>query len=200
MSVITNRASDTPNLRGGHFAPRSLYFFFYLFCRRQQTFAVKRNRDFGPTFSAWSGLGALMAIPWLVLILAINQYFPFLRHLGHLWVALHLPGQPNKAWGYIWFIVGSITWIGIFAFLFRGRYEKIMREFSAYDRSQHIFAPAVVLFLVWIAMMGNAGHAAIAQIYGNPHILLMATALNIGIFLVTEIVFRFWWRWWRQEK
>lgn len=187
---ITNgRISDLRNLRGGYFAPRWLYFHFYLFCRRQAQFP-ERNKNLNPTFSAWSGLGAIVAIPWLVLVLTVDHFIPFLHSIGREWVALHLSGEPNKAWGYAWFVVGSITWIGLFVYLFGWRYESIMHEFSAFDYNEHIIVPNIILSLVWFVMMAIAGHAIILYISGSSAVLLNATLSNICIFIVAEIIFR----------
>lgn len=190
-----NQESDMPNLRGGRFAPHWFYFLFYLYCRRQKKLSEK-NTKFDPTFSAWSGMGALVAMPWLVLILTIDHYFPFLHTLGNLWIMLHLPGAHDKAWGYACMIIAIATLIGIFVFLFGWRYEKIMHEFSAYNRSEHIFAPGMLLLLVGIMMIVVAGSAAVLIASGNQSALLPATLTNIGIFIVTEVVFRRWWHSW----
>ena len=181
------------NLVGGHFAPRWLYFNFYQLCRRQQRFP---GRNLSPTLNAWNALGAVMAMPWLALILLADHYVPFLRPLGQVWVALHLPGAPEKAWGYVLTVIGIATGLILLGILFGGRYEKIMREFARYDHSKHDLAPGIMFFPVWAAMIGVSVHALIVR---TPSSLLGATLANICIFIAAEIVFRIWWRWWLQS-
>lgn len=200
--MINDRLSDwrgctvtsSSNLLGGRFAPRWLYFNFYAFCRRQEHFPGW-VRD--PTFTAWNSLGAAMALPWFVLLLVIDHYLPFLHPLGHLWTALHLPGSPQNAWIAVWAILGVATGLGLFAILFGGRYERIRREFSAYDRSKHDLAPGIISLPVWFILIGISVHALMLR---APTNMLVATLINLCIFVSAEIVFRLWWRWWCRRQ
>jgi hypothetical protein len=108
-------------------------------------------------------------------------------------VALHIPGAPEKAWGYVLIVMGLVTGLGFLGVLFGGRYEKIMREFAAYDHSKHDLAPGLVLLLVWVLMIGVSVHALIVR---TPTSLLLATIANLTIFIATEVAFRIWWQWW----
>lgn len=192
-SATANQVANPPNLLGGHFAPRWLYFNFYVFCRRQEHFPGWVQ---DPTFTAWNSLGAAMALPWLVLLLTIDCYVPFLQLLGHLWLALHLPGSPQSAWAIVWAILGIGTGLGLFAILFNGRYKSIRREFAAYDRSKHDLAPGIASLPVWFALIGVSVHALMIRTSTS---LLIATLANLGIFIAAETVFRIWWRWWLQS-
>lgn len=192
------RASEDGRVTLSNFAPLWLYFDFYLLCRRQERFPgwVK-----DPSFTARAGLGAVMALPWLVLILAIDQYVHFLNLLSRAWMAIGLPGTEQKAWGYVLVIVTFFTGVFLFASLFGGGYVKIRQAFSAYDRSEHALAPAMVSLLVWIAMIWVSIYAlmsqASVQVSNN---LVLATLINFGIFIFAEIMFRFWWRWWCKNQ
>lgn len=185
------------NLAGGHLAPRWFCFLYYLYCRRQQEAPGAqwfRLRD--PAFLAWNGLGAMAAMPWLALLLLIDHYLPFLHPLGRLWVALHLPGSPQHAWGYALIAVGLISGLGLFSVLFAGKHKRIMNAFSAYDSSPHTVIAGLPLLLACISMMGVAALGMVANIKGYPSALLIANLLVWSIFIATEIVFRTWWRQW----
>lgn len=178
---------------GSRLVPRWFYFDFYVLCRRQQRFP---GRNLNPSLTAWNGVGAGIAMPWIILIMTINNYFPFLYALGRLWVGLHLPGEPQKTWGYALIVVALVTGIILLEVLFRGKYKKIMLEFSAYNRSNHDLAPTLVLGAVWVLIGWNSARAAIIWMSGDASVLLIATITNACALVVTEIIFRIWWRWW----
>lgn len=194
-----NDSAVSPNLMGGRLAPQWLYFDFYLLCRRQHEgpgFGLKWLRLRDPTFLAWNSLGAAMALPWLSLLLLLDRYLPFLHNLGELWMAMHLPGSAQHAWGYALIAVGLASGLGFFAILFGGRYTTIMRTFSAYNHSQHTIVPSSILMLSWLLMLWVAVFGLVMLHRGHAAIFIASNLVIWLVFMATEVGFRIWWRWW----
>lgn len=83
---------------------------------------------------------------------------------------------------------------------FGGRYKKIMQAFVEYNYSSHDLMPTLICGIVWMAIVSSSTYAIISDMHGRPSMLLIATILNLSIFITAEVVFRFWWKSWLRHS
>lgn len=185
---------STSNLRGGRFAPRLLYFWFYLTCRLQAT-APKQSLP--PNFLALQGAGVMFALPSLLFVVTIGNFFPFF-HLLENGRLFSFSGTHNL-FIYVLFFLVLVCCFGSVILLFYGRYKRIMLEFSSYDKEyskdKSILIPYLFLLCPWSIFIMWMCYFSIKMYWTRFQNALWYGSLAIFVFyLLSEVIFRLWWK------
>jgi len=195
------RLSSPYNLRGGHFAPRLLYFWYYLMCRVQ---AASPRQNLPPNFGALNVMGVILVGPSVLLSVTINHYISFFGVFGQTSVLSDISNNRSQVSIYIFFFVALFFCFGSVAYFFGGRYEKIMNEFALFNvayNNKRIVMPYLFITMPWIILvLAISGISLIFEINEYENSLLYGI-VGIAIFyVVTESIFRLWWRAWCKIK
>lgn len=183
-------ATIDANQRACRWMPlRSLYFLYYIYCRRQQRHP-EGLRD--PTFTAWNAMTFALGWPIGAVLLLIDHFVGFRPLLARGWTLIHLPGDVIDAGLYSFLAILIIFDLLICKLLFGGKYQRIMQEFSIYNRSTHTIAPGT------LALIGMAALAMLALLATKQPI--KANLIIASIIIFYEFVFRLWWRWWSTRR
>lgn len=190
------RQYGTSNLRGGRFAPQLLYFWFYLTCRVQAS-APKQNLP--PNFLALQGAGVMFALPSLLFVATIGNFFPFFRSLED-GQTFNFPGAIHSSFAYILFSFVLVCCFGSVIVLFGRRYDLIMSEFSRFDseysKGKSILIPYLLLLCPWsIFVMWVCYFSMKMSFAGFPNALLYGLLAVFVFYTLSELIFRLWWKW-----
>lgn len=173
---------------------RSLYFVYYVLCRRGQMVWPKSRR---PTFyAAWV---LVFVIGWITmdLIQFIDYFIDWRSPLAKQWLAHGLSSNALNADASSFMIVAIIVTLIVYHLVFRWKYYPwLLTMFGAYTPNGNvgrfinmalIFSFVPLLFIGWVT------------IYALHHNPVIPTLIVWAIVMANEIAFRLWWRWWSRK-
>lgn len=134
------------------------------------------------------------ALGWPIgaILLLIDHFVKFRPLLARAWTLVRLPGDVTDAALYSFLVILIVIDLLICKLLFGNKYQRIMQEFSNYNRSTHTIVPGV------LALAGMAAVAMLALFATKQPI--KANLLIACIIIFYELVFRLWWRWWNARE
>ena len=168
---------------------RFLYFIYYVSCRRDKMHMPNAEK---PAITASYGLTFMIGWPIAAVLALLDHFTGWARGWTHWWLAMHLPDAGHKTQAYAFMTVVAVVDIILYGVIFnKNRYAWIMHEFIAYDPTQRTIAPALFFLFPFVPVAALCVYA-----FGDP---IRGNLIIWSILIATEVLFRFWWSWWRQS-